>query len=877
MGVNDNSTVQDAELEKELKSSPPLILTPYIESGNIEEARKLSEVKYEETEDVKSYSGYFTVNEEFNSNLFFWFFPSETDYKNAPVLLWLQGGPGSSSLLGALIINGAFEVTDDLKLRRKSYYWSQTHSVLYIDNPVGTGFSFTDEGGYTRNQTTVGEHLYAALLQFFKMFPELQENDFFVTGESHAGKYAPAISYHIMKQNPTAQLKINLKGLAIGNGFCDPENQLGFSEYLYHLGLIDSNGKKLMEAKVNEVTDLIRQEKWDDAYVSINELIDGNAGELTLFTKLTGFTNYYNILDINNTVSDNMRKYVDLARFRAALHVGKIMFDDGRKVLNALSTDYLQSSTHHLTELLENYKVLFYNGQFDIVLAPQVQINFLHKLKFKDSEAYKLAERHIWKIDGDVAGYVKEAGNIMEIMDLIIHLVNVRKPNCKIVHNNEVSTIGADLECKLKSTAPLILTPCVENGDIEKAQKLAEVQYEEAGDVKSYAGYFTVSKLYNSNLFFWFFPSETDYKNAPVVLWLQGGPGASSLLGALVINGAFEITDELKLKRKSYYWSQKHSVLYIDNPVGTGFSFTDDDGYTRNQTIVAEHLYSALLQFFQLFPELQRNDFYATGESHAGKYVPAISEYIMMQNPIAHQKINLKGLAIGNGACDPENQMGFSELLYQIGLIDLHGKVLIQTKVDEVIELMRKDLWDDAYVAANKLIHGDCDEQTLFTNLTGFTNYYNILDINDTAHDNMRKYVRDPKFRFALHVGNITFDDGKKVLAAMKTDFLKPSIRELSKLLDHYKVLFYNGQFDILLAYPYTANFLQKLQFKDSEAYKSAMRHIWMIDGDVAGYVKEAGNLMEVMIRNAGHMVPMHQPKWALDMITRFTHNQSFY
>lgn len=69
-------------------------------------------------------------------------------------------------------------------------------------------------------------------------------------------------------------------------------------------------------------------------------------------------------------------------------------------------------------------------------------------------------------------------------------------------------------------------------------------------------------------------------------------------------------------------------MIYIDNPVGTGFSFTDkDEGYARNQIDVGENLYSALYQFFTLFPELQQNDFYATGESYAGKYVSIIMSH----------------------------------------------------------------------------------------------------------------------------------------------------------------------------------------------------------------------------------------------------------
>ncbi|CAG7819161.1 unnamed protein product, partial [Allacma fusca] len=73
-----------------------LILTPLIEAGEIEKARELSRVR--NFTDVVSYSGYFNVNPKYNSSLFFWFFPSANQNPNAPLIFWLQGGPGSSSL-----------------------------------------------------------------------------------------------------------------------------------------------------------------------------------------------------------------------------------------------------------------------------------------------------------------------------------------------------------------------------------------------------------------------------------------------------------------------------------------------------------------------------------------------------------------------------------------------------------------------------------------------------------------------------------------------------------------------------------------------------------------------------------------------------------
>lgn len=216
----------------------PLYLTPLIEKKLIKEAQTAALVNFGEFQNVKSYSGYLTVDKRFQSNLFFWFFPAAHNYSGVPVILWLQGGPGSTSMFGLFNEHGPLKLEKG-KITLRNESWTNTHSVLYIDNPVGTGFSFTT-GGYAKNQTKVGEDLYEALKQFFLLFPELQKNDFFVTGESYAGKYVPAVSHMIHEHNQKSQFKINLKGLAIGNGLCDPEHQLEYGKYLYQIGLIDS-------------------------------------------------------------------------------------------------------------------------------------------------------------------------------------------------------------------------------------------------------------------------------------------------------------------------------------------------------------------------------------------------------------------------------------------------------------------------------------------------------------------------------------------------------------------------------------------------------------------------------------------------------------
>jgi len=364
------------------------------------------------------------------------------------------------------------------------------------------------------------------------------------------------------------------------------------------------------------------------------------------------------------------------------------------------------------------------------------------------------------------------------------------------------------------------------------------------------------------------------------VLWLQGGPGATSMFGLFMENGPFIITANKTLKMRKYSWSMAHNLIYIDNPVGTGYSFTENDkGYARNETHVGRDVHTALVQFFLLFPELQNNDFFVTGESYAGKYVPAVSHAIKDYNIKAETKINLKGLAIGNGLCDPENQLLYSDYLYQIGLIDQNGKIQFQLYEQKGREFIKQEKYIEAFEIFDTLLNGDLNGfPSLFHNLTGFDYYYNYLNMKDSNDsDWMSEWIQRVDVRHAIHVGNNTFHVETRVVEEhLKEDMMKSVAVILSDLLKHYRVLIYNGQLDIILAYPLTENYLQKLQWSGAEKYAKAPRKIWLVGNELAGYTKSVDNLTEVLVRNAGHMVPSNQPKWALDLITRFTHKKKF-
>ncbi|XP_069504347.1 probable serine carboxypeptidase CPVL [Ambystoma mexicanum] len=401
----------------------PLFLTPYLESGRIQEAQELSLVGPLPGYNTKSYSGYLTVNKTCNSNLFFWFFPAQIQPENAPVLLWLQGGPGGTSMFGLFVEHGPYVVNKNLTLSARKFPWSATYSVIYIDNPVGTGFSFTDDDqGFAKDQVDVGRDLYSALTQFFQLFPEYQKNDFYATGESYAGKYVPAIGYYIHTHNPTAKVKINFKGVAIGDGLCDPEVMLGgYAEFLYQAGMADEKQKAVVQQRTDLAVLYIQQEKWVEAFEVFDALLNGDLSEYpSFFQNITGCTNYFNFLRCQEPSDQQyFGSLLSLSEVRKSIHVGNLTFNDGSEVEKHLMSDVMKTIKPWLAVLMDNYKVLLYSGQLDVIVAAPLTERFLPTVPWSRVKDYQDAERMYWKIcpsDTEVAGYVRQVGEFFQVI-----------------------------------------------------------------------------------------------------------------------------------------------------------------------------------------------------------------------------------------------------------------------------------------------------------------------------------------------------------------------------------------------------------------------------------------------------------------------------
>ncbi|XP_063628916.1 venom serine carboxypeptidase-like [Cydia splendana] len=389
-GLLQDATGECVPVTDDTGPGEPLFLTPYIERGNIKEARRLARVTLNDSLNIESYAGFFTVNKAYDSNQFFWYFPSMSpDKAKAPVLVWLQGGLGASSLIGLFVEHGPIRAVKG-QFERRKYHWALNHHLIYIDNPVGAGFSFTnDTKGYCTDETQVGEQLYSTLTQFFQLFPELQQNAFFITGESYAGKYVPALGYTIIKKGSTAKTKINLKGLMIGGAWINPVSQRHYG--VYHACDYSNNVQNLMKQNQTWTLNSLKEEYDEYEYVS---LINKNA-------------------------------------VRKVIHVGDLSSSDiDSTACDKLIVDYCKSMAPWLSEILDHYPVMLYGGELDSTVPYDGIVNFLRNhFNFTGASEYNSAKQYEWRVDGEPAGCVRRGGLLTEIYVLdATHYVPADQP-----------------------------------------------------------------------------------------------------------------------------------------------------------------------------------------------------------------------------------------------------------------------------------------------------------------------------------------------------------------------------------------------------------------------------------------------------------------
>ncbi|CAM0873123.1 unnamed protein product [Alopecurus aequalis] len=420
---------------------------------------------------------------------------------------------------------------------------------------------------------------------------------------------------------------------------------------------------------------------------------------------------------------------------------------------------------------------------------------------------------------------------------------------------------------------------------------------------RHFSGYVTVNETHGRALFYWLFEATHDVAKKPLVLWLNGGPGCSSVgYGAMMELGPFLIQKgKPELALNPHSWNKEANMLFLESPAGVGFSYTNTtaDLGQFGDNLTAHDAYAFVVNWLEKFPQFKGHDLYIAGESYAGHYVPQLAEKIVdMNKKAAHnKKINLKGILIGNPAIDSSSDdRGLADYAWDHAVIsdEVYAAIKSNCKFPDDGEESGacNRAWNDFFNAM-----GDIDLYSLYTpactnamiNSTSTSTrhhrrgfmpalgkrgrlsvpYYNAYDPCGDYH--VIDYLNRPDVQTALHAnvsGSIPYrwEPCSDALTNW-TDApasTPPAIGGLVKA--GLRVWVFSGDTDDRVPVTSTRLALRKLGLATARPWRE-----WFTSDQVGGYtLAYDGGLTFVTVRGAGHMVPMITPVQARQLFAHF-------
>ncbi|KAH8804585.1 Alpha/Beta hydrolase protein [Xylogone sp. PMI_703] len=436
--------------------------------------------------------------------------------------------------------------------------------------------------------------------------------------------------------------------------------------------------------------------------------------------------------------------------------------------------------------------------------------------------------------------------------------------------------------------------------------------------VEQYTGWLDVG---NRHLFFWYFAAENEISGtaeSPLTLWLNGGPGASSMLGMLQELGPCLINKYGNgTVYNPYGWNKDTALLFVDQPAGVGFSYVDEgEPLPGDSFTAAADMYTFLQMFMhQVLPQHKNGPLALTGESYGGHYLPALAAEIVSQNTLHPKRpqVPIKSIAIGNGYVSPldtvygyyetlcSTQPGVKEPVFNETRCDI-----LATNLPRCIEVIQScyNYPDPAMCSAAWSVCWD-----------GVVGWYdgesykggrNRFDITAPCDDDIFCYSTTPLIQDylnldtsfeALHVPPVikkykVASEATAASFALTNDHGISLVPQLQYILaNQIDVLIYQGNLDLACNTAGAKKWTASMPWKGQAPFTSQDLKPWK--SVVGGNEKVAGKFKEVNIRmvdgdekttrfalvtidGSGHMVPQDQPEVALDMLTRWLAGKKF-
>ncbi|KAG6721440.1 hypothetical protein I3842_03G111600 [Carya illinoinensis] len=445
------------------------------------------------------------------------------------------------------------------------------------------------------------------------------------------------------------------------------------------------------------------------------------------------------------------------------------------------------------------------------------------------------------------------------------------------------------------------------------AHKIKSLPGQPRVSFQQFAGFITIDEQQQRALFYYFVEAEGNPASKPLVLWLNGGPGCSSVgAGAFIEHGPFRPSG-YNLVKNEYSWNKEANMLYLESPAGVGFSYSSNQSFYSyvNDEITAQDSLLFLKLWFAKFPEYQNRDFFIAGESYAGHYVPQLAHLIVHSDV----KFKLKGIAIGNPLLEFATDFNApDEYYWSHGLISdavysrlskecnssqmmreaIYGGFLSPACTDVYTQLSGQlSLSIDQYYVIGDVCEqssGQSQVETLYHPLQSrvetLSSFHSLSDASSQqpvrqskedvcAQENTHKYLNRKDVQQALHarlVGVPKWVLCSKVPKYDARDREKPTIPVVGSLVKSgIRALVYSGDQDSVIPFTGTRTLVNGLAM-ELKLETTVPYGAWFEGKQVGGWTQVYGKLelSFASIRGASHTAPASQPQRSLTLFKGF-------
>ncbi|CAI9770000.1 unnamed protein product [Fraxinus pennsylvanica] len=447
----------------------------------------------------------------------------------------------------------------------------------------------------------------------------------------------------------------------------------------------------------------------------------------------------------------------------------------------------------------------------------------------------------------------------------------------------------------------LLLLLLFENGESQSIIKTLP-GYSGTLPIKLETGYIEVGKNDEVKLFYYFIESESNPRTDPLLLWFTGGPGCSDFTGLFYEIGplTFDIANFdgslPSILLKPYSWTKVANILFMDWPVGTGFSYSNtSQGYSSSDTKSTKDNYTFLRKWLLNHPMFIKNRLYVSGDSYGGKLVPMVALEILRGNEAGLQpRMNLQGYIIGNGVTDPKIERNaqvsyahrmalISDEYFEAAKISCNGEYdnpdpnNLQCLADLTRIHKRIDPVNDGHILEPKCIKpAKLGRNHKFQE--DYTTDHLLLPsekggtwCRSQNYASCYAWANDPTVQEALHIRKGTILEWRRCNHSISYKHNVQSVVQYHKLLSKkgYEALVYSGDHDLKIPYMSTLKWIRSLNMTIEDSWRP-----WVVNGQVAGYVERYKtndfNLTFVTVKGGGHTAPENKPEESFAMLHRW-------